>query len=106
MGCISNTIVGCSILSGLFDHSERNQHPTAKQPIAPSSQDFDGFVSSFRSGIFLGCTICCSNVDSDEKEQLARLITTNGGQYSTSLDKHKCTHLIMGQAGGEKAVVC
>ena len=72
------------------------------QPFAPSSATFKEVSDSFRSGIFQGCTISCSNVDSDEKEQLARLITTHGGVYATSMDRNKCTHLAMGGPGGEK----
>ena len=72
------------------------------QPITPQSSNYEQLTSSFKSGIFHGCTISCSNVESDEKEQLAKMISSNGGTYATSMDKKKCTHLAMGGLGGEK----
>jgi hypothetical protein len=49
--------------------------------------------SQYRVGSLYGLKICLSGFDVDKKDQLARLISRNGGTHSPSLTKF-CTHLV------------
>ncbi|KAJ9146216.1 hypothetical protein P3X46_028510 [Hevea brasiliensis] len=42
---------------------------------------------------FSGLTICVTRIPADERKEIERIITQNGGKYSAELTK-KCTHLI------------
>nr|POE67700.1 dna topoisomerase 2-binding protein 1-a [Quercus suber] len=48
---------------------------------------------SFRVLPFSGLTICVTQIPADERKEIEKLITQNGGKYSAELTK-KCTHLI------------
>merc|ERR1711892_1006402 len=72
-------------------------------PIAPTQSDrFDELRRRYQCPIFHGLIICCSNVNSVEKEKLAKVIRQYGGDYETAMDRTKCTHLILGAPGGKK----
>ena len=53
------------------------------KPIIPQkSQQFNIVTIENRCPIFYGCVISASNVSSEEKTKLAKLITDNGGKYA------------------------
>ncbi|KAK4572702.1 hypothetical protein RGQ29_030934 [Quercus rubra] len=56
---------------------------------------------SFRVLPFSGLTICVTQIPADERKEIEKLITQNGGKYSAELTK-KCTHLICNAAEGDK----
>nr|XP_023887123.1 DNA topoisomerase 2-binding protein 1-A isoform X1 [Quercus suber] len=56
---------------------------------------------SFRVLPFSGLTICVTQIPADERKEIEKLITQNGGKYSAELTK-KCTHLICDAAEGDK----
>ncbi|XP_075647353.1 uncharacterized protein LOC142618322 isoform X2 [Castanea sativa] len=56
---------------------------------------------SFRVLPFSGVTICVTQIPADERKEIEKLITQNGGKYSAELTK-KCTHLICDAAEGDK----
>lgn len=56
---------------------------------------------SFRVFPFSGLTICVTRIPADERKEIEKLITQNGGKYSAELTK-KCTHLISDAPEGDK----
>ncbi|XP_057993349.1 uncharacterized protein LOC110654330 isoform X2 [Hevea brasiliensis] len=50
---------------------------------------------------FSGLTICVTRIPADERKEIERIITQNGGKYSAELTK-KCTHLICDAPEGDK----
>ncbi|EDV27656.1 uncharacterized protein TRIADDRAFT_53583 [Trichoplax adhaerens] len=51
--------------------------------------------------IFSGCTICVTGLDKEERGNIDKLITVNGGSYSPELDQ-RCTHLLVNVPKGDK----
>jgi hypothetical protein len=65
----------------------------------------DKFLEITRSchcPIFFGCGFSVSNIPSERRTDLANLILAHGGRYMGQMDKNKCTHLIVSNAGGKK----
>lgn len=56
---------------------------------------------SYRVPPFFGLTISVSRIPADERKQMEKVITENGGKYSAELTK-KCTHLICDAPEGDK----
>uniref|UniRef100_A0A803R0B0 BRCT domain-containing protein n=1 Tax=Cannabis sativa TaxID=3483 RepID=A0A803R0B0_CANSA len=56
---------------------------------------------SFRVLPFSGLTICVTRIPADERKEMEKIITQNGGKYSAELTK-KCTHLISDAPEGDK----
>ncbi|XP_059454204.1 uncharacterized protein LOC132184545 isoform X2 [Corylus avellana] len=56
---------------------------------------------SYRVLPFYGLTICVTRIPAEERKEIERLITQNGGKYSAELTK-KCTHLISDAPEGDK----
>ncbi|XP_010539678.1 PREDICTED: DNA topoisomerase 2-binding protein 1-A isoform X2 [Tarenaya hassleriana] len=50
---------------------------------------------------FSGLTICVTRIPADERKEIEKLISQNGGKYSAELTKN-CTHLIADIAEGDK----
>ena len=100
--CQSKNFRLVSILP-IFEIRSRSYFESHFQPIAPvATQQFDEIRIRYKCPIFYGLVICCSNLDSTQKERIAKAITKNGGAYQTALDRNKCTHLIVGSPGGKK----
>ncbi|XP_010521303.1 PREDICTED: DNA topoisomerase 2-binding protein 1-A-like [Tarenaya hassleriana] len=55
----------------------------------------------FRVPPFSGLTICVTRIPADERKEIEKLISQNGGKYSAELTK-SCTHLIADAAEGDK----
>ncbi|XP_063160066.1 DNA topoisomerase 2-binding protein 1 isoform X2 [Candoia aspera] len=51
---------------------------------------------------FLGCTICVTGLSSMDRQEVQRLTTENGGQYTGQLKMNECTHLIVQEPKGQK----
>ncbi|XP_070586247.1 DNA topoisomerase 2-binding protein 1 isoform X3 [Erythrolamprus reginae] len=51
---------------------------------------------------FLGCTICVTGLSSMDRQEIQRLTTENGGQYTGQLKMNECTHLIVQEPKGQK----
>jgi len=66
------------------------------------SENFLEVTRANHCPIFFGCGFSVSNINSEKRTNLANLIITHGGQYMGQMDKTKCTHLIIGSAGGKK----
>ncbi|XP_021598332.1 DNA topoisomerase 2-binding protein 1 isoform X2 [Manihot esculenta] len=56
---------------------------------------------SYRVLPFSGLMICVTRIPADERKEIEKIITQNGGKYSAELTK-KCTHLICDAPEGDK----
>lgn len=90
--------------SQIYEHQLTHILYLVKQlePMNAMSQNFLDITRKCHCPIFYGCGFSVSNISSDKRTDLANLIITHGGCYMGQMDKNKCTHLIVGSAGGKK----
>ena len=56
----------------------------------------------FRVNAFIGCVVCVTGFNVQEREDIQRKVLKNGGEFQADLVKGQCTHLIAKSDVGEK----
>lgn len=59
-------------------------------------------LNKFKLPIFAKLIICVSGLSLEERKEVAKIVSSNGGQYSGEMQIGKTTHLVVKSAGGVK----
>lgn len=62
----------------------------------------DAVLNLYKTPIFQNCVITTSGFDPDCKNEIAKMIKSNGGTYSPPMSKSSCTHLVCHRNTGDK----
>lgn len=72
------------------------------ETLDPIDMMLNNFLEKFKLPIFNQLVICVSGLSLEERKEVAKIVSTNGGQYSGEMKIGLTTHLIVKKAGGVK----
>ncbi|KAM7540288.1 hypothetical protein Aperf_G00000040291 [Anoplocephala perfoliata] len=72
------------------------------ETLDPIDMMLNNFLEKFKLPIFAHLVVCVSGLSLEERKEVAKIVSANGGQYSGEMKIGFTTHLIVKKAGGVK----